>query len=250
MFLAYSKQGFAMIITEDFIPLGSGNRPADPIGGPHFVTIHNTADPGATARQEAAYLKSAAAAQREVSWHYSVDDQVVIQHLPLTESGWHAADGRNGPGNRQSIGIEICEVENQNAADDQAARLAAMLLDHFGLPVDRVVQHHHWYPKDCPRLLRHPAGKWEAWLKKVEIYRTAAIDTILEEAYSSVPDPLWTFGLKLFKGRYAGGREVLVTERAILEWNLSVAAPWNVTIRHCGKEIAERLVGEGRLTRL
>ncbi len=34
-----------------------------------------------------------------ISWHFTVDDSVVYQHLPLDENGWHAGDGTNGTGN-------------------------------------------------------------------------------------------------------------------------------------------------------
>ena len=118
------------------------------------------------------------------------------------------------------------------------------------MPTNRVVQHNHWYPKDCPRLLRNPGGKWEEWLKRVETYRANSSDAALEAAYDSVTDPLWAFGLKLFKCRYPDGRDVLVCERAILEDNPGKHEPWNVTIRHCGKEVAHRLLSNGELEQI
>lgn len=60
------------------------------------------------------------------SWHFTVDEKEIYQHLPLNENGWHAGDG--GTGNRKSIGIEICEndgdfekaVANTPMADQKA----------------------------------------------------------------------------------------------------------------------------------
>lgn len=37
--------------------------------------------------------------------------------MPIVESGWHSGDGTNGSGNRESVGIEICEV---NGAEETA----------------------------------------------------------------------------------------------------------------------------------
>ena len=43
-----------------------------------------------------------------MSWHYTVDDHAIVQHLPDYETAYHAGDGKDGPGNTTSIGIEIC----------------------------------------------------------------------------------------------------------------------------------------------
>ena len=38
-----------------------------------------------------------------------LDEDEVIQGLPLNRNGWHAGDGINGKGNRKGIAIEICK---------------------------------------------------------------------------------------------------------------------------------------------
>lgn len=82
------------------------NRPAYPMN-PLYITVHNTSNTakGADAASHARYVKNPETA---TSWHFTVDDEKIYQHLPLNENGWHAGDG-NGTGNRKSIGIEICE---------------------------------------------------------------------------------------------------------------------------------------------
>ncbi|AME08046.1 hypothetical protein AUL54_17845 [Bacillus sp. SDLI1] len=45
-----------------------------------------------------------------VSRHFTVDDSVVYQHLPLDENGWHAGDGTNGTGNRKSTGLKFVKT--------------------------------------------------------------------------------------------------------------------------------------------
>ncbi|MBW2672114.1 MAG: N-acetylmuramoyl-L-alanine amidase [Deltaproteobacteria bacterium] len=160
-------------IKQDFIPQGRRNRPGY-FMKPAYITIHDTANPnkGADAEAHARYLKSNAAARAPVSWHFTVDDHQAIQHLPLNENGWHCTDGHDGPGNRTSIGVEICENSDGNRAkaESNAAELVAHLLQKLNLSIDRVVQHHHWYNKNCPHILRGRPGGWEGFLAAVKSY--------------------------------------------------------------------------------
>lgn len=162
---------------QDFIPSGKNNRPGRSINGPQFITIHDTANKGkgANALSHARYLKSSAAAALPVSWHFTVDDSRVVQHLPLDEHGWHAGDGSKGAGNLTSIGIEICEnVDGDRAkAEERAVELVGNLLDKLGLPLSAVVQHNHWSGKNCPHTFRARPGSWEQFLQKIQQNRDA-----------------------------------------------------------------------------
>ena len=126
-------------ITQDLIPVGRRNRPGYRLV-PRYITIHDTANPnaGAGAKAHANYLKGAAAASIPASWHFTVDDRLIVQHLPLDENGWHCGDGTNGIGNRQSIGVEICENRDGNraAAEANAAWLTAQLLPSLRLKTE------------------------------------------------------------------------------------------------------------------
>lgn len=159
-----------MEIIQDLIPPGRRNRPGLKLA-PAYVTIHDTANQarGADALMHARYVKGDAAANKPVSWHFTADDRRVVQHLPLDEVGWHAGDGREGPGNRTSIAIEICENADGDRAraEANAAALVVDLLRQLGLGMDVVVQHNHWSGKDCPRVLRARPGGWERFLAAV-----------------------------------------------------------------------------------
>lgn len=162
-------------ITPDFLP---ENHPLTMLPmKPGYVTIHDTANPnrGANAAMHGRYLRSTEAVAREVMWHFTVDDREIRQHLPLDKSGWHAGDGWNGPGNRKSIGIEICENADGDraAAEANAAKLVAYLVRT--VPSLRpfpecVVQHNRWSGKNCPRVLRSRPGGWEGFLDMVRRY--------------------------------------------------------------------------------
>jgi N-acetylmuramoyl-L-alanine amidase CwlA len=154
-------------IVQDFIPTTNSNRPGTRLKPTH-ITIHNTdnASPGADAAAHARYVKGADAQARQVSWHYTVDDRTIYQSLPVNEVGWHS-----GPGNSKSIGIEICMHRGMNEAQayDRAALLVAVLALQNGISVpDRIVQHHSWTGKHCPRVLRDKPHGWSGFLAKVE----------------------------------------------------------------------------------
>ncbi|MCL2421680.1 MAG: N-acetylmuramoyl-L-alanine amidase [Defluviitaleaceae bacterium] len=158
-------------IIQDFIPRGRKNRPAgkNPM---RYITIHNTgnANRGAGAKSHANYLKGDSAANAPVSWHYTVDDVVIVQHLPDEETAYHAGDG-SGTGNTQSIGIEICENNDCDlfTATENAVALSAQLCKKHNIPVENIVQHFKWSGKDCPHLLRrNKPYSWADFLDKVK----------------------------------------------------------------------------------
>lgn len=160
-------------ILERIIPESRRNRPMIQLK-PEYITIHDTANSanGADAEVHAKYLLSDAAASRPVSWHYTVDDKRAVHHIPDDEVAWHAGDGRNGPGNRLSIGIEICENADGDRpkAENNAAELVAYLMNKYNIPLGKVVQHANWINKNCPHILRARPDGWKNFLYKVYTY--------------------------------------------------------------------------------
>lgn len=146
-------------IIKDFISTNNKNRPGNYMK-PLYITVHNTANTakGANAASHAAFVKRSSTA---VSWHFTVDDKVIYQHLPLNENGWHAGDGR-GTGNMKSIGIEICENADGNfeKAVENAQWLIRQLMTEQGIPLANVVPHKRWSGKQCPRKL---LNRWDSF---------------------------------------------------------------------------------------
>lgn len=133
---------------------------------PEYITVHNTAN-DAPAKNEIAYMINN---NREVSFHYAVDDKEVIQGIPLDRNAWHAGDGGNGKGNRKSIAIEICYSksggERYKKAEQNAIKLIAKLLKERGWGIDRVKKHQDWSGKYCPhRILSE--GRWNAFKQAI-----------------------------------------------------------------------------------
>lgn len=156
---------------------------------PRYITIHSTQNYTADAERHSLALKRGALRARKrrggnrigyLIWHYTVDDRIAIQHMPTSEQGEHA--DFDGPGNRYSIGIEMCEQRGSSRTRtvDRTAKLTAYLMHKHNIPLRRVVPHYHWPRrgtsrphKNCPHFLMdngRPGGKWKAFHKQVNGY--------------------------------------------------------------------------------
>ena len=164
------------------------------------VTIHNTdrikTAAGTTPAEQ--YTRATVNGNmKTVRVHYYVDSTCAWQNLPLSLSGWHAADG-SGNGNRRTIAIECIMNGSGDAADkraeENAVRLAAALLKQHGLGINHLYTHTHWLNvrdgrngtvdqlntmhnsyKMCPAyILPH----WVEFKKKVQSYLNAGTSTI------------------------------------------------------------------------
>jgi len=176
-------------LRSDMVARGTyGRRVVRPMT-PQYITIHSTENKDADASRHALALKRGAlrSGMRPggnrigfLIWHFTVDDHVAIQHMPISEQGEHA--DFDGPGNRLSIGIEMCENRGNNwqATLDRSAKLTAYLMWRNHIPLRNVVPHYHWprrgkHPsnKNCPHLLMdygRPGAKWRAFLNRVNFY--------------------------------------------------------------------------------
>ncbi|MEC1621074.1 peptidoglycan recognition protein family protein [Bacillus mojavensis] len=124
-----------------------------------YITIHNTAN-DASAANEVSYMTGNTSS---TSFHFAVDDKEVIQGLPLNRNAWHTGDGKNGTGNRKSIGVEICYSKSGGAkyyaAEKLAIKFVAQLLKERGWGIDRVRKHQDWSGKYCPHRILDE-GRW------------------------------------------------------------------------------------------
>ncbi|MEK4789716.1 MULTISPECIES: peptidoglycan recognition protein family protein [unclassified Bacillus (in: firmicutes)] len=155
-------------IIQDYISKSNRNRPGNYMK-PLYITVHNTANTakGANAASHASFVKCSNTA---VSWHYTVDENMIYQHLPLNKNGWHAGDGR-GTGNMKSIGIEICENADGNfeKAIENAQWLIRQLMQEQGIPLSNIVPHKHWSGKECPRKL---LNRWDSFKAGIAVANT------------------------------------------------------------------------------
>ncbi|MGE6629811.1 peptidoglycan recognition protein family protein [Bacillus sp. NPDC077027] len=182
-------------IIQSYIPKSNRNRPGH-FMKPLYITVHNTANTkkGADAANHAHFIKRSSTG---VSWHFTVDDKVIYQHLPLNENGWHAGDGR-GTGNMKSIGIEICENEDGNfeKAVENAQWLIRQLMSTQGITLANVVPHKRWSGKHCPRKLLDGWDRFKAGIavahtnKKTKTMSTTIPMTAISQKKQSLPNQL------------------------------------------------------------
>ena len=131
-----------------------------------YITVHNTAN-DASAENEIAYMNRNT---NQVSFHFAVDNNQVVQGIPTDRNAWHAGDGANGKGNRKSIAIEICYSKSGGQRFDDAevlaSKLIVQLLYERKWSIDRVKKHQDWSGKYCPH--RTLDKGWDRFLKMVE----------------------------------------------------------------------------------
>ncbi|MCP5537632.1 MAG: N-acetylmuramoyl-L-alanine amidase [Akkermansiaceae bacterium] len=178
-------------VKQDIIPRGTHARKYRRPMSPKYITIHSTQNysRSADALRHSMALKNGKlrAYKRKggnrigyLVWHYTTDQTRAVQHLPTDEQGEHA--DFDGPGNRYSIGIEMCENKgnSRTATIERTAKLTACLMHKYDIPLRKVVPHYHWprrglsQPhKNCPHYLLdngHPGAKWQWFLAKVNTH--------------------------------------------------------------------------------
>jgi len=160
-------------IKVDLIPKGQYGRRLHREMTPRYITIHSTQNYTGDAFAHAKALKRGALRGGIIGylcWHFTVQGDTVIQHLPTDERGEHA--DFDGPGNRYSIGIEMCEHNGncQVSTMERTAKLAANLMYHHKIPIENVKAHYHWprerYStpnKNCPHFLMENGVPGDTW---------------------------------------------------------------------------------------
>ncbi len=126
---------------------------------PTSITIHNTGNIGAPAKNNHNYMKNCNKnGDRIASWHFTVGWDEIYQAQSTNYKCYHAG---NATGNATSIGIEICmynDKEKQKQAYLNAIALVKILMAYHGFNINQVKQHYNWTKKDCPTWLR--SGKF------------------------------------------------------------------------------------------
>lgn len=148
----------------------------------YYITVHETANtsPNQGAYSHARYLLNqinGSIALRQASWHFTMDDKELYQHLPTDEMAWHAGDGtrkagttykdqwggtRLGGGNAHSIGIETSVAQGDDIFKiwHRTAKLSAELSREYNLPHGQVKFHQDFASKWCPQSMLRAELSW------------------------------------------------------------------------------------------
>jgi N-acetylmuramoyl-L-alanine amidase len=174
--LEVSTIGKAKVIV-DIVAKGNPEvRPEYPMI-PSEIACHNTGNSGrgANAEMHNRYIHNMALLPpqdtRYASWHFSVDEYFIYQHLPLDENAWHTGDGEEeGSGNRVAIGIEICEhvdQKNYHQAEENAIALIVYLMDKLKINIQKVKPHQAYSGKYCPRVILKRDGSFTKFHNRI-----------------------------------------------------------------------------------
>lgn len=159
-----------MNLSESLLPITSNCRTGIK-RSIQWIVIHETGNKsnGANAKAHASYLFNVSKAKTpSVSWHYTVDDHEIYQHIPDDEVAWHAGDGTkaNG-GNMCGIGIELCVNADGDFSKtmQNASELVANLCKKYGFKNVGGIVRQHWefVGKNCPQTIREK-GLWQGFL--------------------------------------------------------------------------------------
>ena len=245
------------------LPWKSSNTPGVKMDGGtwDWITVHNTGNPNPTANamHHAVWLEGLARdGAGEPSWQYTVDENVIIQHLEDDWAGFHASDD-DGDGNFDSLGFELVEIGDQQRVLWNAGWLIAEKLRSRGKGIDWIRQHHDWArdKKNCPRLLRANGGA--GWLQLLAIVghflergTEVPVDTLtfpetgqsvgggfraFWEARGGVP----IFGFPITPEHKEDGVTVQYFERARFEHRPDIGRPedWHVVLGLLGREVLD-----------
>ena len=144
---------------------------------PEYITDHDTGNPGrgANAEMHNRYMHNMAGYDprdtSHISWHLTVDENFIYQHLPFDEHGWHAGDGANGDGNRKSIGVEkTMNVDGDRAkVEENAIALHVYLLKNvINKTPKNVHPHQHWSGKYCPAVILKRDGSFTPFRNRIQ----------------------------------------------------------------------------------
>jgi len=166
-------------LIQRIIPVGQTNqRPGIARALPGYWVQHETANTnaGADADMHATYMfngcPDANGNPTQTSWHFSVDDHHIIQHIPINEVTWQAADG-GGPGNMSGVSCEMCVNSdgNESQARHNTEALCAAICKALGLSIDRVKRHYDFNAADpnrhhCPDHMMS-SGYWPTFVSNV-----------------------------------------------------------------------------------
>lgn len=113
------------------------------------ITIHNTGNER-SARSLETHMETCS---DHLATHFFVDDEEIVQVMPLDYSVWHTGKGFD-MGNLSTIAIEICksscDIETYKKAQDNAVGLIKELMKTYSLDKSCIFFHKEFSNVYCP----------------------------------------------------------------------------------------------------
>lgn len=137
---------------------------------PSYLVIHETADPGATAKQLMTYWRNNPDAY-VVHYTMDLDGDVVYHAMSDNRKAWHV-----GNGNAYTVGIELCHATNKSDFNKQwqeAVKWAGDYLHKKGWGTDRLLCHNDCRLKWGGTDHTDPLGYFESYGKSWSQFKAA-----------------------------------------------------------------------------
>lgn len=135
------------------LPTIQYNHPNKSLEEVKYIVIHSTADYGVSAKKYYDVLNTNP--DMNMSAHFFIDDKDVVQMLPLDIVSWNVGS-KTEPKipcyNENSISVEICVVDNQQQAIQNAADFVNNVLKPQ-YPNAQIVAHRWVKPTLCPAII-------------------------------------------------------------------------------------------------
>jgi len=173
---------------ETYVAWSGPNRPGLAMPSPSKIVIHEVGNqsPGADEDMHRRFVLGGGGIN-EVSFHFVVGPDKIVQLLYLDENAWHASDGYFGDGNRDGWGIEhiqigdftktlahgawLCSELARNPRRFAIKSPAAFVQDINPENVDEAMVQHNWEApdgKNCPQFIR-TRGLWAPYVEAVRV---------------------------------------------------------------------------------
>ena len=169
-------------------------------GSIQYIVIHYTANNGDTAKGNCNYF---AAANKNASAHYFVDENDIYQSVEDSNTAWHC--GTTGTyyskcRNSTSIGVELCSRKDSKGnyyfmdkTVCNAVELVKTLMDRYNVPKEKVIRHYDVTHKICPAPFVNNTVAWGNFKKRLEDKKIAdtydeAIKVLIDNGVISTRD--------------------------------------------------------------
>lgn len=174
------------IVVKDHIKVNQYTRPASKLGVVKGIIMHYTANSGASAKNHQKYFNGTAIANKSyASAHIFIDDNDVIEIIPLNEVAYHANEsgyskvtkfkgnyGYSGSNaNGCTIGIEMCiDAKGNITAKTLKNTLTTVveLCKKFNLDENDLFRHYDITGKNCPAMWVKDVSKFNDFKNDVK----------------------------------------------------------------------------------
>lgn len=158
-------------VRKDFLPVNEYSRPGEKLNSVYGLVFHWTGAAGQAKETTGRYFEVLAKGthERYASAHFIVDEEGVLQVVPMDEVAYHAGASW---WNENTLGIEMCHPswtgEFEEGTLVEASYLGAVLCIEFDLdPRMRVFRHYDVTGKVCPKLFVEKPWRWLEFKKMI-----------------------------------------------------------------------------------